>query len=163
MSRYTILQTDIPNQSCYRDFIRKLDYSDAFTITHINPKLSLQEAYIQMFSNPPKWIKILMKIRNSLVSFIGLKHDLDTSGIDTPQFKIGKIVGMFSLYYISNNEIIAGEDDKHLDFRVSLLKHEDTLTVSTFVKYNNLFGKVYMFFITPMHKIVVKNMMKKLI
>lgn len=66
MAIYTIFETDIPTQSCYHDFIAKIDYSDAFAINHINQKLSLKEAYIQIFSNPPKWIKALMKIRNNL-------------------------------------------------------------------------------------------------
>lgn len=96
------------------------------------------------------------------ISFAGLKSDLEVSDTDNPQFEIGKTIGMFNIYYISKDEIIAGENDKHLDFIVSLLRHENALTVSTFVKYNNLFGKIYMFFIAPMHKIVVKNMIKKL-
>jgi hypothetical protein len=58
-----------------------------------------------------------------------------------------------------------GIDDKHLNFRVSiLLKDIDTPTthsgpqereihVTTVVKINNWFGHIYMFFIKPFHKV----------
>jgi hypothetical protein len=158
-----IRQTEIPLTSCYRDFIAPINYSDAFVATEIDPDITIQEAYIKIFSDMPTWIKILMKIRNRIVSIFGINTDIEGYDMSKATFATGSTVGMFKIFYIDEREIIAGEDDKHLDFRVSVLKHQDTVTVSTFVAYNHAFGKLYMFFIIPMHKIIVKRMMGRLI
>jgi Protein of unknown function (DUF2867) len=51
---------------------------------------------------------------------------------------------------------VAGHNDKHLDFRLSVLKvtaEEATcVVVPTVCAVHNLFGKVYLFFIVPFHK-----------
>ena len=158
-----ITLTKIPPTSRYRDFIESIHYYDAFVATGIDPDITIQEVYIQIFSDTPTWIKTLMKIRNKIVSIFGINTDIEGSDIGKATFEIGSLVGMFRIFYIDEEEIIAGEDDKHLDFRVSVLKHQNTVTVSTFVTYNNAFGKLYMFFIAPMHKIIVKRMMRRLI
>ena len=103
-----------------------------------------------------------MRFRNSIVRVFGLKTEMK----ETPNsdFKVGDKVGIFSIYEILNNEIIAGEDDKHLNFRVSIhreIKEKTTGSVSTAVLYNNNFGKVYMTIVKPFHKLVVKSLMKK--
>ncbi len=38
------------------------------------------------------------------------------------EFQVGQRVGIFTIQSIEPNELIAGEDDKHLDFRVSVFK-----------------------------------------
>ena len=54
--------------------------------------------------------------------------------------------------------------DKHLDFRFSILiRQEDGITkvsLSTIVKINNIFGKVYFFLITPFHRFIILNILK---
>ncbi len=67
------------------------------------------------------------------------------------------------IYSIGKEEIIAGEDNVHLDFRVSVLKEDDEVTISTLVHYNNLFGKVYMTIVMPFHRLVVKAMMRNVL
>jgi hypothetical protein len=157
-----IIKTVIPKESDYQKFIKEVDYSDTFKMVVKNQNISIENIYIDMFSSMPKWINKLMNIRNKLVSIVGLKVDsLEPKKVT--ELKIGEKVGMFTIYAISKNEVIAGEDDKHLDFRVSVLRVDEDVMVSTFVKYNNLFGKVYMSLILPFHKVIVKAMMKNYI
>jgi hypothetical protein len=56
-----------------------------------------------------------------------------------------------------------GEDDKHLNFRASVLKDKTNGTVSltTVVHYNNLWGRVYFFPVKPFHKIIMKALLKR--
>jgi hypothetical protein len=157
-----IIKTTIPKESDYQNFIKEIDYSDTFKMLVKNQNISIENIYIDMFSSMPKWINKLMNIRNKLVSIVGLKIDsLEPKKVTS--LKVGEKVGMFTIYAISKNEVIAGEDDKHLDFRVSVLRVDEDVMVSTFVKYNNLFGKVYMSLILPFHKVIVKAMMKNYI
>lgn len=77
-------------------------------------------------------------------------------------FEVGKKVGLFTLYDIQENEIIAGEKDKHLDFCISFKKEHDVVILSTYVCYHNMLGKIYMNLIKPFHKLLVKKSLKSL-
>jgi hypothetical protein len=73
------------------------------------------------------------------------------------------------VFHKTDHEIILGEDDKHLDFRVSLFLDENTetnqkqLTISTLVKFNNIFGKLYFMPVRPLHKLIVPTILKGII
>jgi len=61
-----------------------------------------------------------------------------------------------------------GEDDKHLDFRLSVLRSPDLsptlggqLTVSTVVHCHNLLGRAYILVIAPFHRLVVKASLRR--
>ncbi len=153
----------LPAGSNYSNYIDHVDYSDAFMIQGVDIELSTKEVYVMLFSDTPQWIKSLMKIRNKLVSLVGLKTDIVMTDTDTSILLEGSSMGMFEIYYIGKNEIIAGEKDRHLDFVVSVLKQEDRVTVSTLVQYYNFFGKAYMTFISPFHKLIIKQIMRKLV
>jgi len=154
-----ILKTIIPEQSEYKNFINQIDYSDTFKMIVENQNISIESIYIDMFATMPKWINQLMFVRNKIVGIFGLKvESLMPKKMTT--LKVGEKIGMFTIYFISENEVIAGEDDKHLNFRVSILRIDEEVMVSTFVKYNNLFGKIYMFLIMPFHQMIVIAMMK---
>merc|ERR1712046_407292 len=105
------------------------------------------------FSSGPKWVGRLFILRNKIVSIFGLK----TSGNITDRekqlenFKCepGEQLGLFKVFTTTENEVILGEDDKHLNFRVSLIlnpkgkKTENKdLIVSTTVEFNNWFGRL---------------------
>ena len=154
-----ILKTSIPKESDYQNFIESIDYSDTFKMTLNNQDVSVEKIYIDMFSSMPKWVNTLMLVRNKIVGVLGLKVE-SLKPKKVTALIVGKKIGMFNIYAVSQNEVIAGEDDKHLNFRVSVLRVGEDVMVSTFVKYNNLFGKIYMSLILPFHKIIVKAMMK---
>lgn len=81
-------------------------------------------------------------------------------------WEIGKKAGLFTLYAKTENELILGDDDKLLNFRVSVFMQpatkessETIVTVSTLVKLNNWLGKVYFFFVKPLHRMFVPIIM----
>ena len=66
--------------------------------------------------------------------------------------------------------MILGEDDKHLNFRISLLTEnlnteqiKKEVTISTTVEFNNWFGKIYFLPVRPFHKLIVPRMLKAII
>ncbi len=70
----------------------------------------------------------------------------------------------------TENEVILGEDDKHLNFRVSLFLEQQQnnpqkkdLTISTTVEFNNWFGRLYFIPVRPFHKLIVPTMLKGII
>ena len=77
-------------------------------------------------------------------------------------------IGIFKVYGKSETEIVLGEDDKHLDFRLSVLRTPDLsptlggqLTVSTVVHCHNLLGRAYISVIAPFHRLVVKASLRR--
>ena len=153
-----VSKVEVPKESVVYEYISDVDYSDAYKMTLSDTSLSAEEIYINIFSYIPSWVVQLMVVRNKIVSLFGLK--MGDSVSHKKVLIVGEKAGMFLIYRIEEEEIIAGEDNIHLDFRLSVLKKNEEVTISTHVHYNNLFGKIYMSIITPFHKMVVKVMMK---
>lgn len=156
-----VVKTEVPYSSAYKQYISDIDYSDAYSVILEDETLCIEEIYRNIFIYRPLWMRNLLMMRNKVVGLFGLKTEVSFD--DRKSFEVGKQVGFFEIYSIEENEIIAGEDDKHLNFRVSVLKQHNMLVVSTLVHYNNLFGKVYMMMIAPFHKLIVKVLLRRMI
>lgn len=151
---------NIPKSSDIREFIGKIDYYDSYSVA-LSKEESIQNLYSKLSFDSPKWVGFLMRVHNTIAKFIGLSVvDHSNKNFD---FKLGKKVGVFTLYHINESEIITGEKDSHLNFCLSLLKEKDRLILTTVVSYNNFFGKLFFFFIKPFHKIIAKGMVKSYI
>ena len=68
----------------------------------------------------------------------------------------------------SADEIVLGDNDRHLDLRVSLLVErggrdgrEKTLSVTTAVRLNDRLGRCYFCFIKPFHRMIVPAVVKR--
>lgn len=156
----------IPKDSLVGKSFGNFDYYDAYSIT-INGRNSFSIDFLfSKFSNiSPAWMQALMKIRNFLVSFIGLKTgELDT--VSENDLKEGCRIGFFIITARNENEIVFGEDDKHLNFESSLLLKSDGenkyLYSITIVKFHNFTGRAYFFFIKPFHKLIIRSVLKQL-
>lgn len=133
------------------------DFVDAFSVdlpaTASNDAESLAR-YI--FAGQPQWIAMLLGIRDIAVWPFGLKR-----AIDLKRAK-GDRLSIFRVFERHEDEIILGEDDTHLDFRVSVLVQPASegrpqrLIVTTLVFYNRLLGRAYLGFIAPFHRLVVR-------
>ncbi len=156
----TILSVPVPKESIYKEYISKIDFKDAYRATLTDNTISIETIYLNAFVHSPKWIDNFLILRNKIVGVFGLKINTEKIQLSKEDLKVDSKVGIFRIYAVTNNEIIAGEDDKHLNFRVSVLKQNCEVTISTLVQYNNLFGKVYMTLIMPFHKLIVRSMLK---
>lgn len=153
-----------PPDSQLPDFLAKTDFEDAFAFKVPASGYTMEEIYLKVFNTAPSWVEYALRLRNLLVAPFGLKTEIEQD--KTPLVREGEKVGIFKIYKIYENELIAGENDKHLNFRVSVhrsTKAPTTLTVTTIVQYNNSLGKAYMTLIRPIHKMVVKSILKSAI
>ncbi|WP_136482265.1 DUF2867 domain-containing protein [Cognatitamlana onchidii] len=149
-----------PNTQIIRKALSRIDFSDTFSVT--NHKDSLETITHLIFGTMPKWVMFLMRLRNTIVKLFGLKTDMEEDF--KPHYKSGESIGFIKVFSVASNEILLGADDKHLDFRVSVFnseQHQHNIKVTTLVKYNNLFGKIYMNLIKPFHVLIVKQMVKQ--
>ena len=60
--------------------------------------------------------------------------------------------------------ILLGEDDRHLDFRLSVLRQRggtaDWVVVSTVVRFNNWLGRAYFLPVRPLHQLIVPAILR---
>lgn len=112
-----------------------------------------------LVSHQAAWIDWLTSVRDTIVACFGLKtaHQL----AQPANQEKAERVGIFRIYARCENEIVLGEDDRHLDFRVSFLCGPRDLTVTTVVHCHNLLGRTYLFVIAPFHRLVVKASLRR--
>jgi len=65
-------------------------------------------------------------------------------------------IGPFPVEFESEQELIAGFDDKHLEFRVSFLTIDTKVYLATWVHPHNLGGRMYLALILPFHILIVR-------
>ncbi len=138
----------------------KIDFADTFSTTNL--KNSVSEVALLIFTNESKWIKALFTLRNKIAKLFKLEHNLPDDY--NTELKVGGYISFFKIYQLSENEIILGADDSHLNFRAIInntLEKANNIKVTTLVEFNNTKGKVYMKIVAPFHRIVVKQMIKK--
>jgi hypothetical protein len=140
-----------------KKILLKIDFVDTFSTTnHIN---NIEEITNLVFNTTPKWINSLFAIRNKIASLFGLKTEMPNDY--NKNYKVGGYVKFFKIFSISDNEVILGADDSHLNFRAVINNDKSdsyNIKVITLVEYNNLKGKIYMGIIKPFHRQIVKIM-----
>jgi hypothetical protein len=150
----------LPPQSGITHAYQSVQLADAFAIQLPSGASRDPEVLARfIFSHQPSWIAKLMRIRDTVVACFGLKtaRQLASIAVDAK----AKRVGIFKIYSTNETEIVLGEDDSHLDFRVSVLCSSGPdmlpqLTVSTVVHCHNLLGRAYLLAVAPFHRMVVK-------
>ncbi|HMJ16111.1 MAG TPA: DUF2867 domain-containing protein [Polyangiaceae bacterium] len=163
--RNAIACVAVPPSSLVEHSLEPRDYADAFAITlpsDVNVDIdSIARACVDM----PYWVRALMRVRNAVVRRFGLITALPAleETADGP-IQPGSRVGIFPLLERTNHELLFGLDDKHLDFRFSLLRRPvsgaEELVATTLVRYKNFWGRLYFMFVKPVHKRVIPAMLR---
>lgn len=166
----------IPVHSLLRSKEHTFSYIDSFQGEVLCGKNDIDIAEVgQLFlSSGPEWANSLIKVRDKIVGVFGLKTSAEMrQGQDNEEpmkFVPGERLGMFKLFEKSDNELILGENDKHLDFRVSLIvtaeapdERKSILSMTTAVVYKNRLGRFYFFPVQFFHRLIVRETMKEML
>ena len=155
----TVRACDIPAQSALDQ--RQIDtayFRDSYCTPLKGLDTGVIEIFVAVFGHHPTWVKMLLIGRNWLARVCGLDA-ATTDEVAHPRFKssfrVGEKIGPWPIFALTENELIAGRDNTHLDFRLSILRlnktPNPTAVVSTICTVHNIFGKIYLFFILPFH------------
>jgi hypothetical protein len=157
----------LPAQSGITHVYQSVHLADAFAIRLPSGASSDPDVLARfIFSHQPSWVGVLMRVRDMIVACFGLKtaRHLATIASDAKAER----VGIFKIYSTNETEIVVGEDDRHLDFRVSVLCSSGPgpeigplLTVSTVVHCHNRLGRAYLLVIAPFHRMVVRASLRR--
>lgn len=159
---WSIRSVALPVTSRATGFYARTDLADAFAVRLPDDTTQDPEQLARfIFTRQPAWIGRLMQVRDVLVAGFGLKTSRQLR--DAPASPHARRVGIFRVCETHAHEILLGEDDSHLDFRVSVLTQpggatgdERQLVVSTVVHCHNLLGRSYIALIAPFHRRVVR-------
>jgi uncharacterized protein DUF2867 len=157
---------DLPPSSKLAPRLAEAYYSESYAAPLSRPDLEMHEIFVAILGHLPWWARASIIVRNGIVSVFGLhtepaasvwKPALEDSY--TPEDKIVR----FNLYSLDDNEIVAGRDDKHLDFRVSVMKVTEDgahkVVVSTLIFTHNLFGRIYLLLVLPLHRFGIRRLL----
>lgn len=111
-----------------------------------------------ILDRPSWWFRGLLMIRDGFARGAGLQ----TTGDIRRSVRADARVAFFPIRAQSTEEIVLGEDDRHLDFRLSLLvergaNEAGTVFVTTVVHCRNRLGTAYLAAIEPFHHLVVRS------
>ncbi len=166
-SSHSVTPVEIPVESAIARFYELTNLADAYSVELPADSITSPEKLARfIFSQQAAWIKGLMKIRDVLVAGFGLKTSAQLTVHNA--HRQTERVGIFKIYNTTEREIILGEDDKHLDFRLSVLcpvpaglAGERRLVLSTVVHCHNRLGRAYIFAIAPFHRIIVQSYLRR--
>jgi hypothetical protein len=160
-----VKQTQFPLGSLIDLSNMVFDYTDTYSTTVFSREPVKLEDFLRfMFNTNPAWVNVLVKIREILVKPFGLITDAGKFPAAISITKEAKI-SIFDIVEVTNDDILLYMHDKHLDawFSVLLrgLPFRQEITFSTAVKYHNLLGRIYFFFIKPFHKLIIKSTLRQ--
>lgn len=135
---------ELPDGSALNERIGGSDFVDCYRVkAHASPRRAAQ-----IITSFPAWAGLLMQLRSILTSPFGLSQ----TGPD-----VSDKVGPFPVESESEQELIAGFNDKHLEFRVSVISQHGHVYLATWVHPHNIGGRVYLRAIMPFHILIARE------
>ena len=164
-----VVECDVPSGSLLgRDAVEHAYFRDSYRAPLARTELGIVDIFFGIFGHYPLWMKLLLIARNEVARLVGLEAPTASEllNIDIKAcYAVGERVGVWPIFALGENEIVAGRNNKHMDFRLSILRMHDrdrmSVVVSTICTVHNLWGKLYLLFIIPFHKHGVRKLMAR--
>jgi hypothetical protein len=162
-----VTECDVPPGSALGlDLVRSAYFHDSYRVPLARRGLPIVEIFFALFGHTPRWMKALLITRNAIARRFGLEVPSATEilkPVVRTSYRVGEKIGPWPVFFIGDSEIVAGRNNKHLDFRLSVLRLTDgdaeSVVVSTVCSVHNLAGKIYLFFIVPFHRTGVQSLL----
>lgn len=139
----------------YVDMLPPVAFTDRYVVQFHNDSIDAITAARRIFDHMPLWVVMLMWMRNQVVRPFGLLTQV-------PEGR--EAIGFFPVVEKSNDRVVLGFDDKHLDFRiiVETIAFDGGVTevsADTIVRTNSWFGRRYLGVVKPFHRLIVPVML----
>src|SRR5215470_14143601 len=163
----SVVECDVPCRSALgKDLIERADFRDAYRAPLSRPDLGVVEIFFAIFAHRPGWMKLMLIARNKVAALAGLEVPTTAEIVNMERrgrYVVGEKIGPWPIFFLDSDELIAGRDNKHMDFRVSIMKVHDgtrpSVVVSTLCMVHNKFGKYYLSSVIPFHKFGLRRLM----
>src|SRR3954451_23454073 len=119
-----VRRTTPPPESVVASWYENASLLDSYSIDlSASEQSSMRELARRTLLNPPAWQKALIALRDAMVAPFGIKTS-DT--VRTSRDSLER-VDFFPVHWEAKDEIVLGADDRHLDFRLSLLRRHSPI------------------------------------
>ena len=139
-----VVLSKLSHDSPLYGLIAKGDFLDCYSVDASVPARKAAEIIVEF----PGWAQMLLKLRTFLVTPFGLSTDGPVADDK---------LGVFPVQLETEEEVIAGFDDKHLNFRVSVRQDKGRVSLATWVHPHNWGGRLYLAAILPFHILIARN------
>lgn len=156
----TVLKTQLAESSGLHRFVQAGDFLDCYSVDIARNDLPIGEIAQRIFTGLPGWINALLATRDMAVTLFGLKTtaQLAANNRRDDAVRVGEPINFLCVRSLSENEIILGEDDRHLDFKIAVYRESPEakrVSLATWVHTHNLLGRVYLRSILRFHVRIV--------
>ena len=164
-----VTRCDLPTDTAIdRELIQHAYFTDSYRVPLQRADAPVVDIFFAVFGHHPAWLKAVLLERHRLGALFGLRA-ARVSQILSPakasSYRVGQHIGPWPIHFLGESELVAGANDKHLDFRVSVLMHSSNqaafATISTVCRTHNWFGKLYLRVIAPFHSWGVQFLLSK--
>jgi Protein of unknown function (DUF2867) len=160
-ARRGVREVPPPAESGVASWFDAADLADAFAvpIDAADVAKGVDSLARSALGDPAPWIRLLLGLRDALVAGFGVKTSQEVRRAAIADN--AERIDFFRILARSDRELILGEDDRHLDFRLSLLLRVrpdgsgDELVATTVVHCHNALGRMYLALIAGFHRLVV--------
>src|SRR5438445_284598 len=165
----SVIECDVPASSALdRELVGHCDFRDSYRVPLSHPERGMADIFFAVFGHTPRWMKAMLILRNAASRLAGLEAPT-VAEIMKPEaraaYRVGDKIGPWPVFFVGENEIIAGRDNKHMDFRLSVLMVRSgeaaDVVVTTVCSVHNLFGRIYLFLIVPFHRAGVQGLLAR--
>jgi hypothetical protein len=165
--RMNVVECEVPPDSMLnREPMQHAYFRDSYRVPLRRRELGIVDIFFGIFAHHPLWMKLLLIVRNKGASLAGLDAPTASEILHVEikdRYAVGEKIGVWPIFWLSEHEIVAGRNNRHMDFRLSVLKVPDgdrtSVVVSTICSVHNLSGKLYLFLIIPFHRYGVRKLM----
>ncbi|MCX5059741.1 DUF2867 domain-containing protein [Streptomyces sp. NBC_00201] len=115
-----------------------------------------------VFTGTPEWVHQLLTLRDKAMAPFGLQTQQRVPAADI-RVEPGLRMGPFRLLKVTAEEVLCGDDDKHLDFRTSFAVRPVSAgaglegVCTTAVRFHRPAGRLYFRAIQPFHHLIVPH------
>lgn len=161
-----VRRVPLPAESGIAHLFKAADLADAYAI-RLPPGMTrdIDTLTRLVLGNPAPWFRVLMTVRDMAMVPFGVKtsrqirSEADAGGAEHIDF--------FPIYSRSEREMVVGENDRHLDFKASLLLRPSgsgthiELVATTVARCHNRLGHAYLALISPFHRLIVRSSLSR--
>jgi hypothetical protein len=127
--------------------LSRVDFTDAWQL-RLHPSMpATPEPWAEAALRLPAVARGMMALRQAVVGLLGIRRE--------PSMRAG-----FPVVARTEEELLLGVDDSHLDFRLAVLTAEETVTLTTVVKIHNRRGRLYFAVVRRIHPFMVRAMLR---
>lgn len=139
--------TAVPGTALLAGALPRVDFADAYAVARRPGTPGDPAAWADaVFHDPPAWVARLMGVREALVGLVGIARGGSSA---------------FDPVARTADEVLLGTDERHLDFRASVLVEPDRVVLSTVVRLRNRRGRAYFALVRRVHPVIVRAMLTR--